>query len=242
MVDEVDQFMDASFDRLMQCKKVLAFTATMGGRLGSRQLKRKIGNKLQFKEYIPPPPHVGEQLDISRVRAYNFELATKCWDQATSRPQAVEAVKEVIKKMPAELQKQVLIITELRREATTIQAALRLHWEDVNVWVFDADAKKPQTKLMLELIRGDDRSHLRPEVVITTHADAVGVTFFKECCVIMMQQPIILSRFIQNVGRASRTQKKGLMHVAWPHTKNLLPMNALSMWNFANSKFALKCK
>ena len=79
--------------------------------------------------------------------------------------------------------------------------------------MFDADAKKPQTKLMLELIRGDDRSHLRPEVVITTHADAVGVTFFKECCVIMMQQPIILSRFIQNVGRASRTQKKGLMHV-----------------------------
>ena len=187
LVDEVDQFMDASFDRLMQCKKVLAFTATMGGRLGSRQLKRKISNKLQFKEYLPPPPHVGEQLDIGRVKAYNFELAPKCWDQDTTRPQAVKAVKEVIEKMPAELQKQVLIITECRREALTIQTAISQFWEGVIVWFFDADTKKPHTNNMLELIRSDGRSHLRPEVVIATHADAVGVNFFKECCVIMMQ-------------------------------------------------------
>ena len=51
-----------------------------------------------------------------------------------------------------------------------------------------------------------------------------------------------LSRFIQNVGRASRTQKKELMHVAWPHRRTQLPMGAQSLWNFVNSKFVQKCK
>ena len=186
LVDEVDQFMDSNFDRLMQCKKVLAFTATMGGKLGSRQLQRKISNKLQFKEYFPPPPHLGEQLDIGRVKAYNFEMEAKCWEQVTGRAQAVEAVKQVIRKMPLKLQKQVLIIVELRKDATTIKTALDQLWEGVKVWFFDADVKGSHTKNMLELIRSDAPDNKRPEVVITTQADAVGVNFFKECCVIMM--------------------------------------------------------
>ena len=119
-----------------------------------------------------------------------------------------ENVLKVIDTATRKLQKlNALVLVDKKMDISTVVSALEDAYKNagrvVKVWGFDADPKKEENHAELQRVRdGPSASellfhaggtgslpatHMSPQVIVTTMKQCVGVTFWKQCFVLMMQ-------------------------------------------------------
>jgi hypothetical protein len=134
-----------------------------------------------------------------------------------------------------------LVLVQYKSDVQAVEQSLQEAYNKagraVKVWAFDANPKKEENYAMLQRIRegpnpgdgvqapggtgSEPVAHQLPQVIVTTMKHCVGVSFWKQCFVLMMQQPATLHQFLQCLGRGWRegANEHSRCHVttAWPN-------------------------